>query len=112
MLFGHKLQVDLGDLDQEKERLASFLNAKLKISFTAAHNKLVSDSEAAEPQDLERLVNKYVYQRKLNNTYWVSLEKNTVKINTFENKTKKQQKKPDKNKKKTGTKTITQAGGL
>jgi len=111
LLFGHKLQVDLGDMKEEKERLASFLNTKLKIGFTAAQNKLVSDSNKATPQDLERAVNKFVYHRKLNSTHWVSLEKNTVKINTFKGKDKKPEKK-QKHKKTTGTANITQSWGL
>lgn len=114
LLFGHKLQVDLGDLDEEKERLAGFLNSKLKIAFSiASQNKLVSDSDAAKPQDIERLVNKFVYQRKLNATHWVALEKNIVKIKTFKNADKKPSKKQCKNKKSTNsTSNITQSWGL
>lgn len=84
--------MDLGDLDKERERLNIFLNTKLKIEFTPSQNKLVSDSDGVSPQDLERVVNKFIYQRKLNGSHWVSLEKNTVKINTFKNKEKKHEK--------------------
>ena len=84
--------MDLGDLDEEREHLNSFLNTKLKIAFTTAQNKLVSDSDGVSPQDLERVVNKFIYHRNLNSTHWVSLEKNTVKINTFKNKEKKHEK--------------------
>ncbi len=84
--------MDLGDLDKERERLNIFLNTKLKIEFTPSQNKLVSDSDGISPQDLERVVNKFIYQRKLNGSHWVSSEKNTVKINTFKNKEKKHEK--------------------
>lgn len=106
--------MDLGDLDEEKERLAGFLNSKLKIVFSiASQNKLVSDSDAVKPQDIERLVNKFVYQRKLNATHWVTLEKNTVKIKAFKNVDKKPSKKQGKNKKSTHTTSnITQSWGL
>ncbi len=92
MLFGHKLQVDLGDLVGEREHLNVFLNTKLKIAFTPVRNKLVSDSADVSAKDLERAVNKFVYHRNLNSSHWVSLERNTVKINTFKNKEKKQEK--------------------
>ena len=105
--------MELGDLNEEKERLHSFLNTKLKIAFTPTQNKLVADSEVISPQDLEKVVNKFVYHRNLNSTHWVSLEKNTVKINTFKNKDKKPEKKPDKHKKNAGSpSSITQSWGL
>ena len=44
LLFRHKnkieLQVDLGDLDNEKERLSSFLQSNLQVSVTSSNNKL------------------------------------------------------------------------
>ena len=58
MLFRHKnrprieLQVDLGDLQNEKE-------------------------------NLQHIVNKFVYHRDLNGTHWVSVEGSTVIINKF-----------------------------
>jgi hypothetical protein len=73
----------------------------------------VVDSGTVSPQDLERVVNKFVYRQNLNTTYWVSLEKNTVKINTFKNKAKKPEKKQIKRKKNTGSSSsITQSWGL
>ena len=113
MLFGHKLQLDLGDLHGERTNLASFIESKLKVNFTATQNKLVSDSEAVTTQDLEKVVNKFIYHQKLNSKHWVSLEKNTVKINTFKGKEKKEEKKPDKHNKNTGhTQSLTQSWGL
>ena len=84
--------MDLGDLQDEREHLTSFLNTKLKIAFTPAQNKVISDSDGVTPQDLERAVNKFIYHRNLNGSHWISLEKNTVKINTFKHKEKKHEK--------------------
>ncbi len=85
MLFGHKskTQVDLGDLKDEKERLTSFLHANLKSEVTYIQNKLILDSEELSPQELQRVVTKFVYRRNLNSTHYVSLEGSTVKINEF-----------------------------
>ena len=93
MPFGSKktLQVDLGELTDEKDKLTSFLNSKLKINLTYSQNKLSIDSETLSPEDLERAVNKFVYHQHLNRLYWVSLEGRTVKINKFKN-----AKKPEK----------------
>ena len=93
MLFRIKrtLQVDLGELHDEKDKLTSFLNSKLKINLTTSQNKLSVDSETLSPEDLERAVNKFVYHQNLNRLYWVALEGRTVKINKFKN-----AKKPEK----------------
>ena len=87
MVFGFKtnLQVDLGDLQDEKERLSSFLHQKLKVNVTSNLNKLVVDSDALSPEELERIVNKFVYHQHLNSTHWVSLDGRVVKINKFKN---------------------------
>jgi len=39
--------------------------------------------EDVSPQELERIVNKFVYHQNLNSTHWVALERNVVKINRF-----------------------------
>ncbi len=89
MLFGHtnkpqiKLQVDLGDLQNEKENLTSFLQLHLKVSVSQVEDKLTVDSEMVSLQELQHIVNKFVYHRDLNNTHWVSVEGSTVKINRF-----------------------------
>jgi len=89
LLFGHKnkpqmeLQVDLGDLQNEKENLTSFLQLHLKVSVSQVEDKLTVDSEKVSLQELEHVVNKFVYHRDLNNTHWVSVEGSTVKINRF-----------------------------
>ena len=87
MLFGHKnkskgeLQVDLGDLQNEKEKLTIFLQLHLKVSVSQVEDKLKIDSETVTLQELQHVVNKFVYHRDLNNTHWVSVEGTTVKIN-------------------------------
>ena len=89
MLFKHKdnpqmkLQVDLGDLQNEKEHLSSFLQLHLKVDVSQVGDKLAVDSEKVSLQDLQHVVNKFVYHRDLNVTHWVSVEGSTVKINRF-----------------------------
>ena len=93
LVFGFKtnLQVDLGDLQDEKESLSSFLHQKLKVNVTSNLNKLVVDTDALSPEELERIVNKFVYHQNLNSTHWVSLEGKVVKIKSNKN-----SKKPEK----------------
>ena len=89
LLFGHKnksqseLKVDLGDLQNEKENLTSFLQLHLKVPVSQVEDKLRVDSEKVSAQELQHVVNKFVYHRDLNNTHWVSAEGSTVKINRF-----------------------------
>jgi hypothetical protein len=95
-LFGSKktLQVDLGDLKDENEKLASFLNSKLKLNVTCSQNKVTVDSEKTSPEELKHAVNKFIYHQNLNCQYWVSTKDKTVKINKFKN-----AKKPEKTRK-------------
>jgi aspartate carbamoyltransferase regulatory subunit len=102
LFFGHKnksqieLKVDLGDLQNEKENLASFLQLHLKVSVSQVENKLTVDSEKVSLKDLEHVVNKFVYHRDLNNTHWVSVEgASTVKINRFKVIEKKEKHEPE-----------------
>ncbi len=96
MPFGLKrtLHIDLGDLHEEKDKLTSFLNSKLKVDAAYSQNHLSIDSEKLSPEELEHAVNKFIYHQNLNRDYWVSLEGRTIKINRFKN-----AKKTDKNKK-------------
>ena len=97
LLFGKpkdKLQVDLGDLQGEKEHLVGFLYSSLKVDATSKQNRLSVDSEKLSPKELLRVVNRFVYRRNLNGTHWVSLEGSVVKINKFKN-----AKKPEKSRK-------------
>jgi len=75
--------VDLGELENEGETLSDFLRAKLKVDVTSSGNMVLVDSENLPSKELERLVNKFVYRRNLNDKYWVALESGVVKINKF-----------------------------
>jgi len=88
-----KLKVDLGELKDERESLSSFLRSKLKVDVTSSGNKVLVDSENLSPQELKRMVNKFVYHRNLMNKYWVALESNVVKINKFKHAEKKEKRK-------------------
>ena len=88
-----KLRVDLGELEDERESLASFLRSTLKVDVTSNdHNLLVYSAELSS-QGLKRLVNKFVYHRNLNNKYWVALEGGGVKITRFKGVEKSQKRK-------------------
>ena len=78
-----KLKVDLGEMEDERESLSSFLHSKLKVDVTSSHNKVFVDSENLSPKELKRMVNKFVYHRSLMNKYWVALESDVVKIKKF-----------------------------
>jgi hypothetical protein len=115
LLFGrrNKLQVDLGDLEDERQRLTDFLQAKLKTEIEAG-KKLSINSETLSPEELEHVVNKFVYHRNHNVTHYVAVDGGTVRIMRF-----KPAKKPDKDKKKdqkkkkvSGTQNIAQGWGL
>ena len=88
------LQVDLGDLKDENEKLASFLNSKFKLNVTFSQNKVTIDPEKTSPEELKHAVNKFIYHQNLNCQYWVSTKGKTVKINKFKN-----AKKPEKTRK-------------
>ena len=88
----NKLKVDLGELHDEREYLSSFLRSSLKIDVTSNGNELLVDSDELSPQELKRTVRKFVYHRNLNNTYWVALENDVVKIHKFKSNTKKPKK--------------------
>ncbi|MFQ6081345.1 MAG: hypothetical protein ACE5OW_06730 [Candidatus Bathyarchaeia archaeon] len=78
-----RLKVDLGELEDERERLSSFLRSKLKADVVSKGNKVLVDSENLSSKELKRLVNKFVYRRNLMNKYWVALEGDTVRIEKF-----------------------------
>jgi hypothetical protein len=89
-----KLRVYFGELEDERESLPSFLRKTLKVEVTSHDNDVLVDSEELSPQELRRLVSKFVYHQRLNNRYWVSLEGDVVKIGRF-----KEAKKSEKRKK-------------
>ncbi len=102
MLFRHKdkpksehnveFHVELGDLENEREQLSSFLQSHLKVSVATSGNKLKVNSEKLSLQELKHTVTKFVYHRNLNNTHWVSADGTTVKINAFKGKSNKKEK--------------------
>jgi hypothetical protein len=102
LFFGHKnkpqseLQVDLGDLRNEKENLTSFLQLQLKVPVSQVEDRVTVNSEKVSVVELEHVINKFVYHRDLNLTHWVSVEGTTVKNNMFKvtEKKKKQEKEP------------------
>jgi hypothetical protein len=114
LIFGNKnkpkkeLQVDLGDLQNEKEHLSSFLQLHLKVTVSSVEDKLGVDSEKVSLQELQHMVNKFVYHRNLNSTHWVSVKGATVKINKFEG----IDKKKEKNVKEPPHQTAAQSWGL
>jgi hypothetical protein len=91
-----ELKVDLGDLQNEKENLTNFLQLHLKVPVSQVEDKVMVNSEKVSAQELEHVVNKFVYHRDLNLTHWVSVEGSTVKINRLKvtEKKKKQEKEP------------------
>ena len=113
MLFGHKnkpqmeLKVDLGDLQNEKESLTSFLQLHLKVPVSQVQDRVAVNSEKVSVQELENVVNKFVYHRDLNGTHWVSVEGTTVKINRF-----KVTEKKEKHEKEPPHQTAAQSWGL
>ncbi len=102
MFFGHKnrrqteLVVDLGDLENEKEHLSSFLQSK-QIDVAPDKNKLIVNSEKMSAQELQRMVTKFIYRRNFNNTHWVSVEGASVKVNRFKVTAKKEKHKKKEN---------------
>jgi len=114
LFFGQKnrrqieLQVDLGDLQNEKEHLLSFLQSKLKVSVTPVKNKLTVNTEKLSAREVQRVVTKFVYHRNFSNTHWVSIKGTTVKINSFKGTAKKTK----KHKKSMPHQTATQSWGL
>ena len=110
LLFGHKnrLQIDLGDLQDQKENLTSFLQSKLNVSVSSGKSKLVLDSEKVTVLELHQAVTKYVHRHNLGSTHWVSVQDETVKINRF----KISEKKKEKHKKNKPHQSLTQSWGL
>jgi len=89
---GRKLKVDLGELN-EIESLSSFLNSKLDAKLVLMGDKLFVYSDSLSPNELKRLVNKFVYHENLNHNYWVELEGYVVKLRKFKHSDKKEKQK-------------------
>ncbi len=110
LLFGHKnrLQIALGDLQNEKGNLASFLQTNLNVSVAQGENKLIIDSEKLSVLELHHSVAKYIHRHNLGRTHWVAVQDKIVKINRFEG-SKKKKEKHDKN---SSHQSMTQSWGL
>lgn len=114
MLFKHKdepqkkLQVDLGDLQEQKEHLKASLETHLKATVYAEKDRLAVDENKVPMTELHHAVKKYVYGKGLNNTHYITIEGSTIKINRFKghdkNKHKKDKEKP--------TQSLSQTWGL
>ncbi len=103
-----KLQVDLGDLENEKEHLTSYLQQHLKVTVSEAKDKLAVDEDKVSLSDLHHAVKKYIYQRNLSATHFTTIEGSTVKINRFKGKDKKK----EKHGKESPHQSVTQSWGL
>jgi len=110
LLFHHKnkAQVDLGDLETEKETLLSFLQTTFKVPVIPVGNWLRVESEEVSPQELQRVITKFIYKHNINNTYYVMLNGNTLRINAFKGLAKK----PENPKKSLTHQTAAQSWGL
>jgi hypothetical protein len=101
LLFKHKnepkkITIDLGDVEDKKEKLASFLEQHLKVAINTEKDKLVVDSDKITQTDVFMAVKKFVYHQGLNNTHYVSSEVSVVKIKRLEGGDKKKDKKKGK----------------
>jgi len=80
------LKVDIGDLKDQKENLADFLRTQFSLDSSVTPKGLRIKLEKGSNHSLTKMVNKFVYRKKLNNTHWVTVENNTVKIKRFSQK--------------------------
>jgi len=114
LLFRHKdepqkkLQVDLGDLQQQKEPLKNSLETHLKVTVYVTKDKLAVDQEKVSITELHHAVKKYVYGKGLNNTHYITIEGSTVKLNRIKVHEKEKHKKENE----APTKSLTQTWGL
>jgi hypothetical protein len=110
LLFKHKslVKVDMADLEVEKENLANFLLSQFKLNSSITPKGLELNMEDVPTYSLARMVKKFVYHKNLNNTHWVNVENNVVKINRFKGTTKKK----EQHKKSMPNQNITQSWGL
>jgi len=95
------VRVEMVDLAEEKEKLASFLQKSFNLNSSIIRDGLEVSGENVSAHALARFVNKFVYHKNLNGKYWVVAENNVVKIKRF-----KHDKKEKKNKHPQGASTI------
>jgi acyl-CoA thioesterase len=111
LLFKRKsnqLKIDLGDLQNEQEKLVAYLQTHYKIDTATDKHGLTINTTGTSLTDLKKAVNKFIYHQKLNSTHWISLEPDCVKINKFNTK----KSKTKKQKKTAQPASITQTWGL
>ena len=110
LLFKHKnvVKVEMADLDAEKANLADFLESKFNLKSSTTSKGLELSTDDVQTYSLVRMVTKFLHHKNLNNTHWVSIENNEVKINKFKVATQKK----EKHKKNTPHQSITQSWGL
>ena len=110
LLFKHKkfVKVEMADLDAEKANLMDFLASKFNLKSSITSKGLELNAEDVQTFSLVRMVTKFLHHKNLNNTHWVSIENNEVKINKF----KVANQKKEKHKKNTPHQSITQSWGL
>jgi hypothetical protein len=110
LLFKHKnvIKVDMGDLDDEKEKLADFLRSQFKLNSSITPKGLEMNEDGVLSSSVAVMVKKFLSRKNLSNTHWVSIENNVVKINRFKRTTKEE----EKHKKSSPHQNITQSWGL
>jgi hypothetical protein len=101
-----RLRVDLTELEDKAEVLSHFLEKSIKGKVTSEKHSINVESEELSPEELKRMVNKFIYHQHLNNTCWVAVEDTVVTIRKFE------QKKVKKRKKTTATPATIKHGWL
>ncbi len=87
MPFGIKKtpDIDITDFNDDKDKLTSFLNARLKTNATHTENHVNVNSDNVTPTELEHVVTKFLYHQHLNQTYYATISGATVKIHMFKN---------------------------
>ncbi len=110
-MFGRKskLQVDLSEAKEEKEHLTDFLKATLKVPLNAVGDRLTVESDKLSPQELQKIVTKFIYKRNLNSAYYVSLEGTLARVTCFKGV---EPRKHEKEKKNSLHQTAAQSWGL
>ena len=76
--------MELADLAEQREALSSFLRKTLKVDVISDGKNVLVDSQELSPEDLKKIVNKFIYHHHLNNKYWVALEDSGVRISKLE----------------------------
>jgi hypothetical protein len=84
-----KLKVDLGEMKNEFKILSDFLLSRLKDGVTLNKKKIIVASKYSSPDELKRLVNKFIYHKNLHHKFFVSLDGDIVRINKFKSSNKK-----------------------